>query len=78
MEGYQRELKFTSLDNLAKQMDSETKMAIAALRSNPNTEDVQWAIKAFRAWNQKQTLFWHDIFRFVEAEVTGEFPKASI
>ena len=78
MKGIKREVKFASLDELAKQMDAEVRMAIAVLRCDPKSENVQWAIKAFRAWNQKQTALWHDIFRFVEAEVTGKFPEAKL
>ena len=78
MDDLQRELKFNTLDELVEKMNREAKGAVDFLRANPSSGDVQHAIRAFQSWNYKQFQFWDDIFRFVEEEVTGEFPKRYI
>ena len=75
MEGIQRELRFNTLDELAQQMDNKSRLAIEALRAEP---DVMLALQALRSYNQKQANFWDYILKFVEEETTGKYPRSYI
>ena len=68
MTGFQREMKFDSLNRMADEMDRKARHAIQWLEKDPNPDE---AIKALSAWNLSQSQFWSYLIKMLRAESLG-------